>query len=103
MASGALHIVLSPQGHHLDIVLIGEVDVASCGDLHACLAQASPDYDDVTLDLSGVTFMDSTGVAEIIRTAQHLEPDGRTVRLRNPHPHVRRLLEVTGLTQLIAD
>jgi anti-anti-sigma factor len=79
------------------------VDVSSCDALHECLSDPSAPYERVTLDLAGVTFMDSTGVAEIIRAAQRLEPDGRVIRLRNPHPHVRRLLEVTGLTQLCVE
>jgi anti-sigma B factor antagonist len=103
MVSGPLNIELHPEGEHLEVVLTGEVDVSSCEALHDCLAQGAASYDEVVLDLAGVTFMDSTGVAEIIRTAQHLEPDGRTFRLRNPHPHVLRLLEVTGLTQLLSE
>jgi anti-anti-sigma factor len=87
----------------VDVVLSGEVDVASCGELRACLAGIPADTTEVVLDLQGVTFLDSTGLAEIIRTAQHLRPDGGVVRVRNPHPHVRRLLEVTGLTELLTD
>ena len=103
MVSGTLNIELRPDGDHLEMVLSGEVDVSSCGALQKCLAESTPLYDQVTLDLAGVTFMDSTGIAEIIRTAQRFEPDGRAIRLRNPHPHVQRLLEVTGLTDLCID
>jgi anti-anti-sigma factor len=102
MVPGALTIELHPEGHHLDVVLAGEIDASSCEALRESLAEVPPDCDQVTLDLAAVTFMDSTGVAEIVRTAQRLEPH-RVVRLRNPHPHVERLLELTGLTQLLGE
>jgi len=103
MVPGALTIELHPDGQHLDVVLAGELDASSCEALRESLAEVPPDCDQVTLDLAGVTFMDSTGVAEIIRTAQRLGPERRVVRLRNPHPHVERLLELTGLTDLLGE
>jgi anti-sigma B factor antagonist len=103
MAPAALTIEISPHGDDLDVMLAGEIDASSCNTLRTCLADIPPGCRQVTLDLAAVTFMDSTGVAEIIRTAQHLEPEGRVVRVRNPHPHVQRLLELTGLTDLLSE
>jgi anti-anti-sigma factor len=101
--SGPLSIELQPEGDQVVLRLAGEIDADSCAALDAALAGLPPDRDHVTLDLGGVTFMDSTGIAEIIRAAQPHEPGSRVVRLRNPHPHVRRLLELTGLTDLCTE
>jgi anti-anti-sigma factor len=49
----------------------------------------------VLIDLSGVTFMDSLGLASIARAYRHAEANGRRVVLRRGPPQVQRLFEIT--------
>jgi anti-anti-sigma factor len=51
----------------------------------------------LTLDLSSVAFMDSTGLRVLLKASKVLEGSGGKVTLREPSEPVRRLLEVSGL------
>jgi len=54
---------------------------------------------DLTLDLTGLTFMDSSGIQVIIRTARRLEGSGN-LRLLRPGAVVAHTLERVRLGQL---
>ena len=51
----------------------------------------------LTLDLSSVAFMDSTGLRVLLKASKLLEGHGGKVLLRQPSEPVRRLLERRGL------
>ncbi len=77
----------------------GELDIASVPILHAAIARISRagSIRGITLDLSRLIFIDSTGLAEIILTSQLCERDGFELTLiPGPRP-VQRLFERTGL------
>ncbi len=85
----------------------GELDLSTAPDLEGPLAEATAAEDgSVLLDLSDCEFIDSTGIALIVRAWQRV--DGRSgnggsgrVVLCCHNEQVRRVLEVTGLEQLI--
>ena len=78
----------------LRVALAGELDIAGlpdvAADLEAALARAPQP---VEIDLSQLEFMDSSGVAVLIRLANRFQP----VRTRRATPAVRRVIEVLGL------
>jgi anti-anti-sigma factor len=80
-----------PRGYRLR----GEIDLTAADALAKTLQRATAHEENIHLDLSDVTFLDSIGVAVVIRTALALEGRGRLV-LNGPQPTVRRILEVTG-------
>jgi anti-anti-sigma factor len=51
------------------------------------------------LDLSGVTFIDSIGLRELLRLRQRVP----TLRIVAVNTRVRRLLEITGTAELLLD
>jgi anti-anti-sigma factor len=53
------------------------------------------------LELSRLGFLDSSGLRVVIRAHQDVTRDGGTFTLRNPSVTAHRLLEITGLTDLI--
>jgi anti-sigma B factor antagonist len=71
--------------------LEGELDMASAGDVLAALQDAPADGD-LVLDLSGLSFMDSSGLRMVLQLANG-RADGVVV-LRNPTPAVNRILEI---------
>jgi anti-anti-sigma factor len=77
--------------------LVGELDLSSVGVADAALVRALPVRGDLTLDLSGLSFMDSTGLHLLIRMAQSLSGD---LVLQRPRPHVSRILEVSRVTAI---
>ena len=73
----------------------GDVDIASNVDLETTVATAAHSDGDLYLDLSGVAFMDSTGLSSLLRIAAKL-PNG-TLVVEKPSKNVARLLKISGL------
>lgn len=55
----------------------------------------------VLLDLSDVELLGAAGVGRLVRFLDQLEREGTSVLVLNPHALVRRVLEVTGLGDLV--
>lgn len=81
------------------LVVTGSIDLLSRSRLleigHAALRREG--CHGLVLDLSGVGFVDSTGIGAFVELASEAEDQGATFEVRNPSPRVQRLLEVTGL------
>jgi anti-anti-sigma factor len=90
-----------PDGHSVTLVLAGELDMATAPSLRECLEQMDDRWRTVVLDLAGLTFLDSSGIALLISTEAAFRPDYRTLTIRNPISAVLRILEITGLTEVI--
>lgn len=78
------------------IGVTGDVDAYSAPDLAAAL-DPIPGDGVFTLDLSGVGFMDSSGIRVLVDAHQRGEDTGRRVVVANPSRSVRRILEISGL------
>jgi anti-sigma B factor antagonist len=79
------------------ILIQGELDLASVESVKAGIEPflaAGPSQ--VTFNLEKLTFMDSSGIALLVQSANRV---GK-VELTNVTPIVRRVLEVTGLLEL---
>jgi anti-anti-sigma factor len=76
----------TPRGFRI----AGDLDVSSVGVLADALDHAVGHGGDLTLDLSGVTFVDSTGLQLLMQAARKLEGRGRLV-LVSPQPRVKLL------------
>lgn len=82
--------------HHLTIV--GELDMASAGELEAAVDELrSPTTTAITLDLSGVVFIDSTGLRAVLAGHKLCTQEGYAFNLIPGPPAVQRLFELTGL------
>lgn len=86
----------------------GELDMNTAPELERKLGEAPVDSGaSVMLDLSECEFIDSTGIALIVRTWQRLdrkaggEGEGRLVLCSHNH-QVRRLLKITGVDSSIS-
>jgi anti-sigma B factor antagonist len=74
--------------------LKGELDMATAGDLSKVLRGASERADPMVLDLSEVSFMDSSGLRALLEAAGLLE-EHRPIVLLDPSPQVRNLLDIS--------
>jgi anti-anti-sigma factor len=75
----------------------GEVDVSSVGELSAALEKlVAGGATDVRLDLSAVSFIDSTGLTALLTARTQLEGRGQVV-VQQASSAVRRTFEVAGL------
>lgn len=55
----------------------------------------------LTIDFSGVTFMDSSGIALILRSRQKMQLLKGEIILCHMPQQARRVLEVSGISQII--
>jgi anti-anti-sigma factor len=47
-----------------------------------------------------VTFLDSAGISLLIQAKKRLASGESDLVLRDPQPHIRRVLEISGVTEL---
>jgi anti-anti-sigma factor len=88
---------LSPLIGKAGIKLAGEVDLATAPHLKEALANIWTESE-VLLELSDVTFMDSSGVSAILAFASSRNGVGPVVMV-NPPAEIERLFELTSLEQ----
>ena len=82
--------------------VLGDHEYATRVHLSATLGQAARlDDADVTVDLSGVTFMDASTIGALVDTHNRLRARSRSLSIRAPSRLARRLLDVCGLAFLI--
>ena len=87
-------------GRNLIIQITGEVDHHRAKELMQEMERKLELYcpSTLTLDLSGVTFMDSSGVGLILGRDRHIVSLGGRLTIQNPPPAVRRMLELAHIT-----
>jgi len=86
------------------IRLFGELDIQTARELAPTLSEAVGDVTrELVVDLSKVTFIDSTLLGALARAAGQLANQGRELTLiRKPGSAIDRLLEVSGLSDAFA-
>ena len=78
--------------------LDGEEDIATVAVLANTLAKAvSADHADLIVDLSGLTFLSTATIDELVRVRNILLSQNRTLTLRSPSRCARRVLDLCGL------
>jgi anti-sigma B factor antagonist len=76
----------------------GELDLSTSPRLAEALRRELDGGNSVTLDLSKVTFIDSTGLNVLITAARACEENGCTIALGPDLPaQIRRVFEITGI------
>jgi anti-anti-sigma factor len=81
------------------IAVTGEVDMATAPRLIECLQDRSDR--DVILDFAGVAFIDSRGIAALLKSHKTLRARGRSLRITAEPDNVRKVLEVTGVDAVL--
>lgn len=82
------------------VLLSGEIDLGLAEDMEQSGRDVVSRDFDVVVDCSAVTFMDSIGLAFLIRLAAGARRRQRGVTLRNPDDSVLDVLHLTGSTSL---
>jgi anti-sigma B factor antagonist len=95
-APGPLSIESRRDGDAVLIVLQGELDLASAPDLERELKAAEgTNPSRVTIDLSGLGFMDSTGLQALLRARERAGSATYELTLRRGPHQVQRVFELT--------
>jgi anti-sigma B factor antagonist len=86
-----------------EIHLRGELDMATASLLRDELVRLTTEgVTLVTLDLANLSFIDSTGLSVLITALKRIRQQGGDITLRSPTPGTRKVLEITGLTEVFA-
>ena len=95
-------LLIAAQERDPQTVLVtakGEIDASSSGALRSGVKDAiTGGYKKVVLDMTGVSFMDSAGLRALIDSQSVAENAGATVTIEAASDVVKRLLEMTALT-----
>lgn len=98
----SLDVKVEEQVDGVLVVLDGEMDTHTARTVGEQLNQApgtrSPN---VVIDAAALRFLDSSGISELLRLRQRAVDDGGSLVLRSASPTVRRVLEITGLVELL--
>ena len=80
------------------VAIAGEVDISNVGGVEAEFAAlVGAARRPVVVDLSALAFMDSSGVAMLLRAAEKAGP----LTIRDPSPIVRQLIAASGLAEVL--
>ena len=95
-APGPLSIDSRRDGDAVYIMLTGELDLASAPDLERELKEAeATNPSRVTIDLSRLGFMDSTGLQALLRARERAGSASHELSLRRGPHQVQRVFELT--------
>ena len=91
-----VQLELSRQGQVIRVT--GELDIATAEKAYSYISDIidggpAP----VTVDLSGLTFCDASGLGVLARIARHAKQAGRQLKLSSARPSLLKLMRLTGL------
>ena len=90
--------IQSPTPQTLLVTGLLELVAANAGQIRdAIRAELKPAHTELVLDMSGMTFLDSSGLGVLISLHKSLRQQNGTVRLLKPAPSVHQILELTRL------
>jgi anti-sigma B factor antagonist len=83
------------------IVVEGRVDSVTAPELGKALStQIDRGKKNLVIDLSGVDYMSSAGLRELVTALKRVKPGGGDLRIAAPSERVREVLELAGLDSI---
>ena len=83
------------------VAVRGELDLGTAPALEPPLKAALEAGESVIIDLTECEFIDSTGIALVVRAWQQTEEAGRKLLICSQNEQVQRVLEISGLNASI--
>jgi anti-anti-sigma factor len=102
MSEGILRVVTRDEGDDVVVALSGELDLAGEGRVEAAIAAAQASGRPLTIDLSGLNFIDSSGLRVLVRLHNLATTSGLRYRLIAGPPQVHRTFALCGLDRTLA-
>jgi anti-anti-sigma factor len=82
------------------LTVAGDVDLATHSRFEAGVEQSWTASEDLVIDCSQITFLDSMGLRVLVQARQRATENGRGFALAAPSEPVLRVLELAGVTSL---
>jgi anti-sigma B factor antagonist len=83
------------------VQLCGELDAFTVGQLRGPLTTLTDGGEVLRVDLSEVTFMDSSGAGLLVALHRTNDAHGRHIEVVDPSPAVRRVIELSGIDTIV--
>ncbi len=91
-----IEIEVDKEGSHTVVRVRGELELSTSPELQRVLAELDEADAPIVLDLTGVTFLDSSALRVLVQTRLRFE-ERRQLPLVIPRPQLRRIFEISGL------
>jgi anti-anti-sigma factor len=102
MSETAFSVEPEVDGDDYRLRVSGELDLETCKRFSFEVTRAErSDAKRILLDLSGVTFIDSSGVNALVEAHQRSARDGRRLQVFPVGGQVRDVLELTGVIRIL--
>ncbi len=92
-----MQVVITEDDKRVCLALSGEIDADNCVEVSRAVADTGVYDRPLEVDMTEVTFIDSSGVSELLALRPPYEENGQAIRIVKLSRPVRRVLEVTGL------
>lgn len=97
-AHAELTITSSWDGDAPVLAMTGELDMSNASSVKAAVSASNAERAGrLVFELSGLRFIDSAGIAALLDAAERID----TVVVRSASPVVRRVIEITGVTDVL--
>lgn len=98
-----MKVLSSYRDGRLNLYLQGELDHHEARSSMARIEQMIDEYlpRDCAVDMSGLTFMDSSGIAVILKIAKRLNQMGGRAWFENPSVQPLRVIDASGIDRIV--
>jgi anti-sigma B factor antagonist len=97
-----LSVITKRNGDTICLEVNGDIDMTTADTFRAAMVTALGEpVDHVIVDLEGVRFMDSSGIAALVHAHDRSASFGSTLRVINCRPNVREVMEITHVYELL--
>lgn len=97
MTESAEPLAITPTA--TGIAVTGEIDAHTAPAVAIALAAA--DQEPLVIDLSGVDFVDSSGLRVLLEAHQTRQASGGSLTVARPSPAVQRVLDIAGVVEYL--
>jgi anti-sigma B factor antagonist len=81
--------------------VVGELDLATCSVVEEAIAATPPSSSRVIVDLTGCTFLDSSGLRVLMRARREVEERGAGLELVAADPTIVRVLDIANVVPVL--
>ena len=86
------------------ISVVGELDIATTEQAYAYISEVIDSWPTaVSVDLSGLTFCDASGLGVLAKIARHARQAGRQLKLISVRPPLLKIMRLTGLDSVFPE
>ncbi len=96
-----MEVKQSRNGTNVNIAVLGRLDTTTAPQLEKVIKEASQGAKVMYLDLSGVEYMSSTGLRDILLAHKIMGGAGGKMVVQRPSEFVQQVLEATSMDKLL--